>query len=74
MVCTVTDINVGNSGLEEIGVEFIAPNAGYWRVSFPPADWNSRCPEAKRYACAPPAAAPSAVPSRAIQRPIKQRR
>ena len=57
--CRVADKSPGPNGLSEIGVEFANANARFWRVSFPPADWNSRAPEAKRPP-SKPAAAPTA--------------
>jgi len=48
--CTVMDINPGANGVPEVGVEFAKATPRFWRVSFPPADWSSRSPEAKRYA------------------------
>jgi PilZ domain len=51
--CAVVDLNPGASGLAEIGVEFAQPNARFWRVSFPPTDWSTRSPEAKRFASSP---------------------
>jgi len=47
--CTVVDVNEGQNGLPEVGIEFADANPRFWRVSFPPADWNARSPEAKRY-------------------------
>ena len=32
----------------EVGVDFINPFPGFWRISFPPPDWTMRSPEAKR--------------------------
>jgi hypothetical protein len=46
--CTVVDMNPGQGGASEIGVEFSAPSPRFWRVSFLPMDWSSRSPEAKR--------------------------
>jgi hypothetical protein len=60
VVCKVVDLNPGGSGLAEIGVEFAEPNPRFWRVSFPPADWSARNPEAKRFASSPSAAPPAA--------------
>ena len=57
VVCEVVDLNPGGSGLAEIGVEFAQANPQFWRVSFPPADWSTRSPEARR-----PGSNPSAVP------------
>lgn len=51
--CTVMDVNDGANGVPEVGVEFAKSNSRFWRVSFPPADWSSRSPEAKRYASSP---------------------
>lgn len=48
LVCTVVDINPGQLEAPEIGVEFVHPNARFWRVSFPPEDWSPRSPYAKR--------------------------
>ena len=60
VVCKVVDLNPGGSGLAEIGVEFAEPNPRFWRVSFPPADWSTRNPEAKRFASSASAAPPAA--------------
>lgn len=49
LVCTVKDINAGEEQRPEIGIEFAQSNAHFWRVSFPPEDWSSRSPEAKRF-------------------------
>jgi hypothetical protein len=48
--CTVIDVNRGSMLISEVGLEFTQPNPNFWRVSFPPADWSPRNPEAKRYA------------------------
>lgn len=48
IVCKVMDVNTGNSGAPEIGVEFAEPCPRFWRVSFPPTDWTPRSPEARR--------------------------
>ena len=48
-LCTVMDSNPGADGLAEVGVEFAQPNSRFWRVSFPPTDWSTRSPEAKRF-------------------------
>jgi hypothetical protein len=47
--CTVVDVEVGEDGSPEIGLEFVQPNEKFWHVSFPPADWSPRSPEAKRF-------------------------
>ena len=48
--CTVVDIFSGQDGVPEVAIEFCQPCPRYWRVTFPPADWNMRSPEAKKYA------------------------
>ena len=50
LVSTVVDINPGQLDIPQIGIEFVNPNARFWRVSFPPVDWNPRNPYAKRIA------------------------
>lgn len=35
------------NGKTSVGVEFIKPNASFWHVSFPPADWSESHPDAK---------------------------
>ena len=47
--CTVVDVEKGEDGGPEIGVEFVQPNDKFWHISFPPADWTPRSPEAKRF-------------------------
>jgi len=62
--CTVIDVNEGPNGAPEVGVEFADANPRFWRVSFPPADWNARNPEAKRYSSSPnPKANPVKAPA-----------
>jgi len=58
--CTVVDMNDGPNGIPEVGVEFADSNPRFWRVSFPPADWSARSPEAKRYSSSP---SPNAKPN-----------
>ena len=36
-------------GKAEIGLEFTAPRPSFWRVAFPPEDWNPRNPEARTF-------------------------
>ncbi len=47
--CTVVDVEKGEDGGPEIGLEFVTPNDKFWHISFPPADWSPRSPEAKRF-------------------------
>jgi hypothetical protein len=60
--CKVVDLSPGAGGIGEIGVEFAQPNARFWRVSFPPADWSTRSPEAKRFASNPNTGPPARDP------------
>jgi hypothetical protein len=55
-LCRVVDLSPDTHGVAEIGVEFAEPNPHFWRVSFPPTDWSTRSPEAKRFASSPSAA------------------
>jgi hypothetical protein len=54
ITCTVIEINEGQAGVPAVGVEFESPCPRFWRVSFPPADWSPRSPEAKRFTHAGP--------------------
>jgi hypothetical protein len=47
--CTVVDINPGANQVPEVGVEFLQANPRFWHVSFPPADWTPRSPEARHF-------------------------
>ena len=60
VLCKVVDLNPSANGVSELGVEFARPNPHFWRVSFPPADWSTRSPEAKRFASSPSVPPPSA--------------
>jgi hypothetical protein len=53
MACTVVDSNPGQGGAAEVGIEFVNSAPRFWRVAFPPSDWTSRSPEAKRFQPAP---------------------
>jgi len=57
LIGTVMDINPGQLEVPEIGIEFVHPNARFWRVSFPPNDWSPRSPYAKRLGDRKPVAA-----------------
>ena len=45
--CRVVYLNPYQSEKREVGVEFIKPFPRFWHISFPPADWTTRSPEAK---------------------------
>jgi len=47
--CLVKGINPEPVGVPEIAIEFQKPHPRFWHISFPPPDWNSRSPEAKRF-------------------------
>jgi hypothetical protein len=47
--CAVVNIERQANGLQEVGVEFSGDYQNFWRVNFPPADWTSRSPDAKRF-------------------------
>jgi hypothetical protein len=38
--CTVTFVGQKESGKTEIGVEFIEASPLFWRIAFPPEDWD----------------------------------
>ena len=38
----------GKDGKTSVGVEFTKPNASFWHVCFPPADWSQSHPDAKK--------------------------
>jgi hypothetical protein len=48
ILCTVVSVESGSNEVFEVGIEFVRPNAKFWRITFPPADWSPRSPEAKR--------------------------
>jgi c-di-GMP-binding flagellar brake protein YcgR len=56
--CTVTFIGQKENGKTEVGVEFSEPSPLFWRIAFPPEDWDPS--ERKR----PGAARPPATPPR----------
>jgi hypothetical protein len=41
--------NPGQAGVAEVGVQSVHPSPRFWRGAFPPSDWSSRSPEAKRF-------------------------
>jgi hypothetical protein len=47
--CLVKDMTAGKNGVTEVGLEFADPHPRFWRISFPPADWRSHGPEARRF-------------------------
>jgi hypothetical protein len=49
LACRVADWSSGNTGMPEVGVEFVKPARNFWHIAFPPADWSPRGPESKIY-------------------------
>jgi hypothetical protein len=47
--CHVAFLGPVRGGKAEIGLEFSAPRPSFWRVAFPPEDWNPRSPEARTF-------------------------
>lgn len=47
--CTVVDLGDRVDQKSAVGVEFDKPSPFFWRVSFPPEDWSSKNPEARRF-------------------------
>ena len=45
--CQVVFLGPVREGKAEIGLEFSSPCPTFWRVSFPPEDWNPKHPEAR---------------------------
>jgi hypothetical protein len=48
--CHVAFLGPVRDGKSEIGLEFSSPRPAFWRVAFPPEDWNPRSPEARNVA------------------------
>jgi hypothetical protein len=45
--CHVAFLGPVRDGKSEIGLEFTSPRPAFWRVAFPPEDWNPRSAEAR---------------------------
>lgn len=45
--CRVVYVSPRQAENREVGIEFIEPRPQFWRISFPPADWTPKDPEAK---------------------------
>jgi PilZ domain len=45
--CRVVFLGPVRAGQAEIGLEFSEPRPAFWRVTFPPADWSPKHPEAR---------------------------
>jgi hypothetical protein len=55
MACTVIFLGDYNSGKSEVGIEFSEPAPKFWRIAFPPDNWD---PNERKRASAPTATAP----------------
>jgi len=55
--CTVVFLGQTDRGKTEVGVEFAQPSPMFWRIAFPPVDWDPS--ERKRPETNPAAPAPS---------------
>jgi hypothetical protein len=38
--CRIVHIGPMNAGKAQVGIEFAKPSPKFWRISFPPEDWN----------------------------------
>jgi len=47
--CTIKLSTPAAAGKFSTALEFVNPNPGFWRISFPPDDWSMRSPDAKRH-------------------------
>ena len=45
--CRVVYVSPRQTENREVGIEFLEPHPQFWRISFPPADWTPKDPEAK---------------------------
>jgi hypothetical protein len=45
--CRVAYLSPHQSEKREVGVDFMKPCPGFWRISFPPPDWTTQSPDAK---------------------------
>jgi hypothetical protein len=46
--CAVKLVTPADARKFNTALEFTKPNPGFWRISFPPDDWNLRHPDAKK--------------------------
>jgi hypothetical protein len=46
--CRVVDLGEISNGKNQVGIEFLEQAPRFWRIAFPPEDWNVNSPEAKR--------------------------
>jgi hypothetical protein len=44
-LCRVARADPAPDGRTEVGIEFVKPAPNFWRVAFPPSDWQPHSPE-----------------------------
>ena len=44
-LCRVARADPAPDGRTEVGIEFVKPAPNFWRVAFPPSDWQPHAPE-----------------------------
>jgi hypothetical protein len=47
--CTVKLVTPADAKKFNTALEFTVPNPRFWRISFPPDDWTSKSPDAKKH-------------------------
>jgi len=67
--CRVVYLSPHQAEKREVGIDFIKPCPGFWRISFPPPDWTNRSPEAKR--STGPGSTPDKLKSAKALKPVK---
>jgi hypothetical protein len=60
--CNVTFIGQKDAGKMEVGIEFSEPSPLFWRIAFPPEDWDPS--ERKRASNSPSPKLPTSTPRR----------
>jgi hypothetical protein len=50
LFCRVAYLGPIQSGLAEVGIEFMQPTPQFWHIAFPPLDWTPRNSDTKHYA------------------------
>ena len=46
--CTIKLVTPNGAGKFNAALEFVKPNAAFWRISFPPDDWATRYADMKK--------------------------
>lgn len=62
--CTVSYIGQRDGGRTEVGVEFTEPSPVFWRIAFPPEDWDPSERKRAGNSATRPAAAPPQMAKR----------